>query len=160
MKSASISEIKQELSNASPEELLELCLRIIKYKKENKELVNYLLFEAYDLPAYIENIKKDMDEQFTQINQSNLYFAKKSLRKILKTTNKYIKYTTSKETESELLIYFCNKVRSSGIRINKSTALTNLYNNQIKKIKAVISTLHEDLQHDYNKQIELIDVQG
>jgi len=32
--------------------------------------------------------------------------------------------------------------------------LTNLYNNQVKKIKAVIETLHEDLQHDYNREIE------
>ena len=154
MKTASISEIKQELTNTSQKELLELCLRVIKYKKENKELLTYLLFEAHDQPSYVQNIKTEMDEQFTQINQSNLYFAKKSLRKILKTTNKYIKYTASKETEVELLIYFCTKIKDSGIRINKSVALTNLYNNQVKKIKAVIETLHEDLQHDYNREIE------
>ena len=156
MKTSSISEIKQELTNASPKELLELCLRVVKYKKENKELLSFLLFEAHDLPAYIENIKKEMDEQFIQINKSNLYFAKKSLRKILKTTNKYIKYTTSKETEAELLIYFCNKIKTSGISIHKSAALINIYNNQIKKIKTVVETLHEDLQHDLNKQIEEI----
>ena len=154
MKTASISEIKQELTNASSKELLELCLRVIKYKKENKELLTFLLFEAHDLPSYTENIKKEMDEQFALINQSTLYLAKKSLRKILKTTNKYIKYTASKEAEVELLIYYCNKIKASGIRIKKSVALTNLYNNQVKKIKAVIETLHEDLQHDYNREIE------
>ena len=95
-----------------------------------------------------------MDEQFALINQSTLYLAKKSLRKILKTTNKYIKYTASKEAEVELLIYFCNKIKASGIRIKKSVALTNLYNNQIKKIKGVVETLHEDLQHDYTREIE------
>jgi hypothetical protein len=154
LRTASISEIKHELSNTSQKELLELCLRVIKYKKENKELLTYLLFEAHDLHGYTQNIKKEMDEQFSEINQSNLYFAKKSLRKILKITNKYIKYTASKETEAELLIYFCSKLKDSGIRIKKSAALTNLYNNQVKKIKAVIETLHEDLQHDYSKQIE------
>lgn len=154
MKTASISEIKQELTNASSKELLELCMRVIKYKKENKELLTFLLFEAHDLPLYVENIKKEMDEQFALINQSTLYLAKKSLRKILKNTNKYIKYTASKEAEVELLIYFCTKIKSSGIRIKKSVALTNLYNNQVKKIKSVIETLHEDLQHDYNKEIE------
>ena len=154
MKTASISEIKQELTNASSKELLELCLRVIKYKKENKELLTFLLFEAHDLPSYTENIKREMDEQFALINQSTLYLAKKSLRKILKTTNKYIKYTASKEAEVELLIYYCNKIKASGIRIKKSVALTNLYNNQVKKIKAVIETLHEDLQHDYNREIE------
>lgn len=154
MKTASISEIKQELTNASSKELLELCLRVIKYKKENKELLTYLLFEAHDLPSYIENIKKEMDENFLQINQSNLYLAKKSLRKILKTTNKYIKYTASKEGETELLIYFCNKIKTSGIKINRSIALSNLYNNQIKKVAAVVETLHEDLQHDFTKEID------
>lgn len=154
MKAASVSEIKQELKHTSPEELLELCLRLIKYKKENKELLTFLLFEANDLDSYIANIKREIDEQFTQINQSNLYFAKKSLRKILKISNKYIRYTSSKEAEVELLVYFCTKIKTSGIKIHKSTALSNLYNNQLKKIKAVIGTLHEDLQHDYNKQLQ------
>lgn len=154
MKTASVSEIKQELISASPKELLALCLRLVKYKKDNKELLNYLLFEANDLHGYIENIKAEIDEQFTQINYSNLYFVKKSLRKILRTTNKYIKYTASKETEVELLIYFCGKIKSSTIKISKSTALTNLYNILIKKIKTVAATLHEDLQHDYNKEID------
>ncbi len=154
MKSASISEIKHELINSSPKELLELCLRLIKYKKENKELLNYLLFEANDLHSYIESIKKEIDEQFLQINNSNLYFAKKSLRKILKSTTKYIRYTTSKETEAELLIYFCNKIKTSEIKIDKSVALKNLYANQIKKIRSVVETLHEDLQYDYNNAIQ------
>lgn len=156
MKAASISEIKNELEHASQKELLDLCLTIIKYKKENKELLSYLLFDANNLAAYIDNVKGEMDEQFAEINHSNLYFVKKSLRKILKSTNKYIRYTTSKQAEVELLIYFCQKIKRSAIKINKSTALSNLYNNQIKKIKTVIQTLHEDLQHDYNKDIEFL----
>jgi len=31
----------------------------------------------------------------------------------------------------------------------KSTALANLYKQQIKKLNAAIGTLHEDLQYDY-----------
>jgi gas vesicle protein len=154
MRTASISEIKHELTKTSQKELLELCLRIIKYKKENKELTSYLLFEAYDMPGYIAAIKKEIDEHFIQINSSSFYFIKKSLRKILRITYKHIKYISSKEAEAELLIYFCNKIKTEGIKIHKSTALTNLYNNQVKKINSVIETFHEDLQHDYNKQIE------
>lgn len=156
MKAAPISEIKHELTNVTPQVLLELCLRVIKYKKENKELLSYLLFDAHDVQGYVKNIKKEVDEQFLEINTANLYFAKKSLRKILKITNRYIKYTALKSVEAELLIYYCNKIKISGIKINKSTALANLYNNQIKKIKGVVKTLHEDLQHDYNKEIELL----
>lgn len=156
MRAASISEIKHELEHASQKELLDLCLRIVKYKKENKELISYLLFDANDQAGYIENVKKEIDDQFAEINHTNLYFVKKSLRKILKATNKYIRYTASKQAEVELLIYYCQKIKLSAIKINKSTALMNIYNNQIKKIKTVIQTLHEDLQHDYNKDLDFL----
>lgn len=154
MKSATVSEIKKELQTYAPAQLLELCLRLIKYKKDNKELLNYLLFEVNDEAAYIKNIKAEIDEQFALINLSNLYFAKKSLRKILRTTNKYIKYSGSKQTEAELLIYFCATLKSSSINLENSTALLNLYQAQLKKITKAINGLHEDLQYDYQKELE------
>ena len=62
MKAATIHEIKQELSTVKPGELVELCLRLGKFKKENKELLTYLLFEAHDEQGYIQGVKKEMDE--------------------------------------------------------------------------------------------------
>jgi hypothetical protein len=158
MKSATVSDIKKELQIYAPAQLLELCLRLIKYKKDNKELLNYLLFEANDEDAYIKNIKVEIDEQFTLIHSHNLYFAKKSLRKILRTTNKYIKYSGSKQTEAELLIYFCDKLKTSSIAIEKSITLLNLYQAQIKKITKAINGLHEDLQYDYLKELNKLNV--
>jgi len=154
MKAATINELKQELNVISPAKLLEICLRLAKYKKDNKELISYLLFEAHDETAYIDSVKKDMDEQFSLINKSNLYFAKKSLRKILRTTAKYIRYAGSKQAEVELLLYFCISLVNSGISIYKNQALKNLYQGQLKKINKVIATLHEDLQYDYLKELE------
>jgi len=154
MKTSSVSEIKQELLNTPQKQLIELCLQLAKYKKENKELLSYLLFESHNLEAYIKNVKADIDEQFENINKDNLYFAKKSLRKILRVTLKYIRHTSSKQAEVELLIYFCNALKNSGIAMRKSTALTNLYNQQIKKIHKVIDTMHEDLQHDYLRELQ------
>jgi hypothetical protein len=156
MKSASISEIKKELNSLPEERLQELCLRMAKYKKENKELLNYLLFESHDEESYIESIKKEIDELFTEINRSNLYLVKKSLRKILRFTNKYIKYSGSKQTEIELLVYYLQKIKNSGIPIHKNTLLTNLYQQQLKKIEKALDTLHEDLQYDYRQAIEAI----
>ena len=154
MKAATIHEIKQELNNISPAQLLEICLRLAKFKKDNKELLTYLLFEAHDDTGYIKSVKQFMDEQFALINKSNLYFAKKSLRKILRTTAKYIRHTGSKQAEVELFLYFCVCVLNSGIAINESTALKNLYQAQLKKISGVIATLHEDLQYDYLKELD------
>ena len=154
MKAASISEIKIELNNLPASQLAALCLQLAKYKKDNKELLSYLLFEETDMPAYIESVKKEMDAQFAQINSSHLYFAKKSLRKILRITGKHIRYTGSKQAEAELLIYFCRQLKNSGIHFETSTVLTNLYQAQLKKINAAIAGFHEDLQYDYLKEIK------
>ena len=156
MKAASISDIKQELTNLQPAKLLELCLRLAKYKKDNKELLNYLLFEANDEQTYISNVKTEMEDAFVEINQSNLYFAKKSLRKILRNTAKHIRYTASKQAEVELLLHFCKTLKHSGIPLKNSTVLNNLYQFQLKKLAKVISTLHEDLQYDYLKELNTL----
>lgn len=157
MKAATINEIKQELNALAPAKLLELCLRLAKYKKENKELLTYLLFEDHDEAAFIETVKQDMEVQFSAINHTNLYFAKKSLRKILRTTAKYIRHTGSKQAEVELLLHFCRTLSNSPIPIHKNTVLNNLYQFQLKKIAKVIDTLHEDLQYDYLKELEKLE---
>ena len=81
MKAATIRELKQELSIRSQGELLELCLRLSKFKKENKELLTYLLYEASNEAAYIENVKREIEYEFEQINRKSYYFIKKSVRK-------------------------------------------------------------------------------
>jgi|SRR5450432_214782 hypothetical protein len=154
MKAASISEIKNELGNLTPARLAALCMQLAKYKKDNKELLSYLLFEENDPAAYIETVKKEIDEQFTEINASNLYFAKKTLRKILRITNKNIRYIGSKQAEAELLIYFCQKMKNSGIHFKNSVVLVNLYEGQLKKINTAVASFHEDLQYDYVKEIK------
>jgi hypothetical protein len=154
MKAATINEIKQELGTHSQKELVELCLRLGRFKKENKELLTYLLYEAHNEEGYIASVKNEIDEQFTGINLSHLYFVKKSLRKILRMINKHVRYTGSKQAETEWLIHLCKKINESGIPIEKSQMLLNLYNGLIKKLKTVISTLHEDLQYDYIKELE------
>jgi hypothetical protein len=154
MKAATVHEIKQELMATKPAELAELCLRLARFKKENKELLTYLLFEAHDEAAYIAGLKKDIDDQFDGINLSHLYFAKKTLRKILRGIGKHVRYMSSKQAEVELLIYFCRKLVETGIPIEKNVVISNMYISQVKKIHAAIKTLHEDLQHDYLKELE------
>ena len=156
MKAATSNELKQELQVSTPKQLLELCLRLARFKKENKELLTYLLFEAHDEASYIQSVKNDMDEQFAELSHFNLYLSKKSLRKILRNTNKYIRYTGSKLAETELLIHYCKNILSAKIPFHKSAALSNLYNQQLKKINAAVILLHEDLQHDYWREIEVI----
>jgi len=154
VKTASLNELKNELSSQKPDEILALCLRLAKYKKDNKELLTYLLFEANDEQGYIENIKKEIDLQLEGMNKNNVYYVKKSLRKTLRIANKYIKYSASKQTEVEVLIYFCTKLKNSELPIQTNNILNNLYQRQLERIKKALSTLHEDLQYDYKEDID------
>jgi len=154
MKAATINELKQELVNSSPTQLTELCLRLARFKKENKELLTYLLFEAHDTAAYIKSVKEEMDSQFEGMNKSNVYFIKKTLRKITRTAAKYTRYSGLATVEIELLIYFLATMKSLNIPIEKNPVLTNIYQNQLKKVNKTIETLHEDLQYDYLKEIK------
>ncbi len=152
MKAATINELKQELVNSSPTQLTELCLRLARFKKENKELLTYLLFEAHDTAAYIRSVKEEMDSQFEGMNKSNVYFVKKTLRKIIRTAAKYTRYSGLATVEIELLIYFLATMKGLNIPIDKNPVLTNIYQNQLKKVNKAIETLHEDLQYDYLKE--------
>ncbi|HWJ03639.1 MAG TPA: hypothetical protein VNU93_08135 [Verrucomicrobiae bacterium] len=154
MKSASIAELKTELKRVPQAELIETVLRLARYKKENKELLSYLLFEADDLPGYIQSVQKEIEDGFADVNTANMHYAKKGIRKVLRITNKHIRYTGSKVAEVELLLHFCRELQELDIRLDKSTQLTNLYLAQLKKIRAAIATMHEDLQYDYLGQLE------
>ncbi len=157
MGAATVNELQKELATLPTKRLLELCTRLAKYKKENKELLTYLLFESHDEDSFITKTKEETDAQFEDMNKSNLYLAKKSLRKILRLINKNIKYSGKKQTEVELRIHYCKKLKDSGIRYGSSPVLLNLYNNQITKINSALSTLHEDIQLDFqNELVKLI----
>ena len=149
MKTVTVKELKQELDDRSPKEVRELCLRLSKFKKENKELLTYLLFESSDEAFYIEGVKKEVDEQFKLINKKSQYLIKKGLLKILRSVRKYNRYSLKKETEVELLIYFCSKLKKFTPSIHRNTGLQNLYLLQIAAIRKKLSALHEDLQGDF-----------
>jgi hypothetical protein len=151
MKAVTVKELKEELTERSPKELRELCLRLSKFKKENKELLTYLLFESSDEASYIEGVKREVDEQFKLINKKSQYLIKKGLRKILRSVRKYNRYSLRKETEVELLIYFCSKLKKFTPAIHRNTGLQNLYIGQVVTIRKKISALHEDLQSDFEE---------
>lgn len=154
MKAVSVVTIRKELKHKSQEELAELCLRLSRFKKENKELLTYLLFEAHSESGYIETVKQEIDEQFETINTNSYFYIKKSVRKILRNIKKYARYSLKKETEAELLLYFCKKMKAFKPSIKRNTTLINIYERQILTIKKLVSNFHEDLQYDFNLELE------
>lgn len=156
MKASSISQIKKELKYASKEELIEIVLRIGKYKVENKELLSYLLFDSSDEQGYIDKIKVYMDFQFEIVNRENYYFIKKSVRKILRVTKRFIKYSKNIETETTLLIHFCKNLEEMDPSYKYNQVLLNVYFRQLNLIEKNLEKMHEDLSYDFRIEVDLL----
>mgnify|MGYP006087123607 FL=1 len=154
MKPAGVKAIKEELKIRSREELIELCLDLSKFKKENKELLTYLLFEADDENYFIQGIKEEIKTQFEEVNRKSYYFIKKSIRKILRNTKKNIRYSKKKQTEVELILFFCKMLGEFSPAITKSIPLTNIFKREIQRVQKIILSLDPDLRYDYAIEIE------
>jgi hypothetical protein len=143
MKVSSLSELKKELHELPQKQLMELCLSLAKYKKDKQ--------------SFVTAIKQEIDEHFAELKfQTNLYFVKKSLRKLLRILTKYCKYMGDKASATDVHIYFCVKLKASNIPYHKSQLLINMYEQQLKKINTLILGLHEDLQQDYFNELQQI----
>jgi hypothetical protein len=154
MKAAGIKEIKTALETLDQEELVEYCIRLARFKQENKELLTYLLFESSDEDAYISHVSEHISEMFTEVNKSNVYFAKKTIRKILRVANKCIRYSGRDLTQAEILLLVASEIRKLGLPMEKSTVLQNLYCGVLKKAKKCVEAMHEDLQYEFLSRLD------
>jgi hypothetical protein len=145
-----LQQIKKELQHLPQEQLAELCLRLIRYKKENKELLAYLLFEAHNEHDFVESIKAEAGFMFSQL-PSQSYFTAKGLRKILKMLTKYTKFIGSKPAEIDLLLNFCQNYLQYVIKQTSHKPIRLILTRQIEKVRTAIGKLHEDLQFDYSQ---------
>lgn len=150
-----LQDIKKELQHLSGLQVAELCLRLARHKKENKELLAYLLFEANNDAAFIEKVKAEAGFMFSQLPVRS-YEAAKYLRKILRLIGKYIKFIASKEAEIELLINFCNNYIQYADRRTSYKPLRLILVRQVEKIRTSIGKLHEDLQYDFVSDYNLM----
>ena len=150
-----LQDIKKELQHLSTLQLTDLCLRLARHKKENKELMAYLLFEADNQSAFIEKVKAEVGFMFSQMPVQS-YNAAKYLRKILRLIGKYTKFIAAKEAEIDLLLNFCENYLQYADRKSSYKPLRLILTRQIEKIKTTIGKLHEDVQADYLNEYELL----
>jgi hypothetical protein len=154
MKASSIVTLRKALAHLDHQTLQQLCLKLARFKLENKELLTYLIFESEDELHYVRSIKSQLDELFDLVNTNRYFFIKKSVRKILRRIRKFSRYSNTPETEVELLLYFCCKMKTIRPSIFNNKTLTNLYNRQVEASRKKTLKLHEDLQYEYQLQIE------
>jgi hypothetical protein len=155
MKPEKLSDLKKVLLVLNVPELTEICLRLAKYKKENKELLAYLLFDANEPMKYAEDVKSFLIADFNTL-QKHYFYSTKSLRKIIRLINRYSKYTGSKQVETELTIWFCRNYMTYVDLSTSHKPLQGLLIRQFEKITKLLPKLHEDLQFDYQKEYETL----
>ena len=57
-----------------------------------------------------------------------------------------------------MLLYLCKKLKDFKPSIQRSTRLQSIFDTQVRMIKRVIEKLHEDLQYDFQLELdELLD---
>jgi hypothetical protein len=156
MEKPKLVHLKKELATCSKDQLQEICLRLAKHKVENKELLHYLLFDAVNETEFVAEVQLHITAQFSAINNTNYYWMRKSIRKILKETKKYIRFSKRKSTEIELLLHFLAEMLKLKPNVLKDKRLCNLYERNLLMLDKKINSVHEDLQYDYKIQREAL----
>jgi len=153
MDTASIKQLKDTLSTLGREELIGLLLRMVKFKKENKELLTFLLFEADDLDTYVHEITLLIKDEFENYRLKTAYYKRKGCRRVLRMLKKYIKYAADKEVEVRLLLAYVSMVAESKPFIN-DRVIQKIALRQLLLAEKSIVKLHEDLQYEYKLELE------
>ena len=153
MDTASIKQLKDTLSTLGREELTGLLLRMVKFKKENKELLTFLLFEADDLDAYVYEISQEIKDEFENYRLKTAYYKRKGCRRILRILKKYIKYAADKEVEVRLLLAYVSMVAESKAFITDRVIQKIAFRQLLLAEKSIVK-LHEDLQYEYKLELE------
>lgn len=157
MVAASSKILKEALDSKTNLELKELISRLLRFKKENKELATYLLFYEQEEMEYVRDAKAAISLQFEDINTKTVFYAKKGLRKMLRIAMKFSKYSTDKSTSLEIGLHITTLLMTLPKHIKSSQLIKNMYASNLKKIYTTLEILHPDIQFDYQKQIKNLD---
>ncbi len=150
MKPATISELKQKLILLDHDDLLDACLRLARFKADNKALLTYLLLKSDDEMAYADEVCAQIDQLFAESKTMH----KKTVRKIVRWYEKQIRYSGHKETELQIRIHFCRSLIRRGFDFDRCGVTRNLFNSQVRKIETAIDKVHSDLQFDFRQQMD------
>ena len=150
MKASSISELKKSLARLDHDDLLAACIRLAKYKVDNKELLTYLLDKSSDERAYADEVCAELSLQLPDTRTLH----KKTMRKVVRLMDKWIRYSGNKETEIEVRIHFCRLFVDRRIEFGRCRVKANMYATQLKKIDKALESVHPDLQFDFQYQME------
>ena len=145
MQAASIAELKKALVKLDQGELLDAVLRLARFKKDNKELLTYLLFMSHDENGFANYLCREIDEHFNAT--PNMH--KKTMRKVIRWMNKCVRFSGNKETEAQVRTHFCRALKNSKTPFQKHKVMTTMHTGQHKKIDQALAKLHDDIRAEF-----------
>lgn len=148
---SSLQQIKKELEKVDHKQMIQYCLKLASYKRDNKLYLNYLLFESENEITYKEKIQSEILKQFEDINDSTVYYLKKRIRKTKQLLYKYVTFTEQMETHLELYIFFLKQLHPYAQQIESSKQIQSMILTVIRSFEKKLSKLHEDLQYDFRQ---------
>lgn len=153
MEIPSLAQLRKELSFLSEKELIDLVSDLAKFSRENKAYLYFKLNEPMQPGLFVETVKEDLEESFQTANLKNYHLAKKSAQGIRRKLYKALKLSKNKADQAELILYFCEKMKTYGYLKFKHPVIQKLYELQIQKAEKLIEKLDEDLQYDLTQKI-------
>ena len=156
MEAATIAQLKKALVKIDQSDLLDACLRLARFKKDNKELLTYLLFRSNDETGYANYLCGLIDEQFIETPKAH----KKTLRKLIRSMDKWLRYSCNKETEYQVRLHFCHALKASDTPFLETRVTTNMYLRQIKKLDQVIEKFEKDIRNECLMEIHPLRLAG
>ncbi|GMQ28630.1 hypothetical protein [Algoriphagus confluentis] len=154
MEIPSLAQLKKDLSYLTEKELIDLIADLAKFSRDNKAFLYFKLNERDQPQLFVDEVKEDLDEAFQTANTKNYHIAKKSAQAIRRKLNKSLKLSKNKADQAELILYFCEMLKKYEYLSFRHPVIANLYQVQLGKAKKLISTLHEDLQSDFDFRLE------
>ncbi len=145
--------IRDELSILSHKELVSIVTSMVKFRKENKELITYLLFDSKDEAGFVRSTIAEIDEAMSSINRFNAKQQIKHICKVLRLIRKAIKISGKHDTAVQLLLHFCKIFKEKNIPIYRFKGLNLIWDRCLSQIETELTKVHEDLRYDYNYEL-------
>lgn len=157
MEIPSLAQLKKDLSFLSEKELILLITELSKFSRDNKAFLYFKLNEKDQPNLFVDAVKEELDEAFLTANTRHYRVAKKSAQSIRRKLNKSLKLSKNKADQADLILYFCEKMKSYDYLEHQHPVIDNLFKMQVGKAIKLINTLHEDLQSDFEYRIEALE---
>lgn len=148
-----LSDIKKELALLDKAQLMALCTRMAKLKKENKEFLSYLISDADDPQFYAEKLKAELDVVWKEPFYS-VWALNKSLRKSLRLISKYRRFTSHLRGELELMLHFQQGFFDHWKHGFNNRRFESMSDQNLRKIHKLFGQIDEEFRADYQAQID------